>query len=383
MLTNQYKILLITLSLIAFGIIMVYSSSFFQAEGSRSINDGYFFFKRQFLWIIISIIAMFIIRVMPYQVWDKFSLFLLLGTWVLLIAVLIPGIGHKAGGASRWLRFGPIGFQPSEFAKLVVIIFIASYISKNPQKIKYLKTGFIPIAALVGVTVMLILVEPDIGTTFFITLISSILMIIGGVKLKQIIPIGAVAGVLTLFVAMQCYPHVQNRIKVFLNPQADTAGTGYQLNQSLIGLGAGGLTGVGIGLSSQKLFFLPQQHTDFILAIIGEEFGFIGTLAVLLLFIGLLWYSYHVALATPDIFGSLLALGIGLSITVQAFINIAVVSGTLPTKGISLPFISFGGSGLLAAMSGIGILLNIASQYKTVKQENRSHNLSGLIAAQS
>ncbi|MFA5793614.1 MAG: putative lipid II flippase FtsW [Candidatus Brocadiia bacterium] len=383
MLNNHHKILLITLALVAFGIIMVYSSSFFQAEGSRSIHDGYFFAKRQFIWIVISIIAMFIVRAVPYHVWDRLSPLLLLGTWVLLVAVLIPGIGHKAGGASRWLRFGPIGFQPSEFAKLVVIMFIASFINKNPQDVKSLKKGFLPIAGVVGLTVLLILVEPDIGTAFFVTLISGILMVIGGVRLRQLIPIGVVGLSIALFAAIEFYPHVQDRLKVFLNPQADVAGKGYQVHQSLIGLGAGGLTGVGIGLSNQKLFFLPQQHTDFILAIIGEELGFLGVLAVLALFMGLMWYSRKVSKESPDLFGSLTALGIGLSITVQALFNIAVVSGAIPTKGISLPFISFGGSGMLAAMVGIGILLNIASHKGTVQHEKPSQAFGNLVALES
>ncbi|MFH1228355.1 MAG: putative lipid II flippase FtsW [Planctomycetota bacterium] len=381
--SNHNKILLITLALIAGGIIMVYSSSFFQAENSRSIHDGYFFFKRQFIWIFISIIAMFIIRAVPYHVWDKLSPFLLLGTWALLIAVLIPGIGHRAGGASRWLRFGPVGFQPSEFAKLVIIIFIASFINKNPQEVKSLKKVFLPIAGVVGLTVLLILVEPDIGTAFFITLISGILMVIGGVRLRQLIPIGVIGLTIALLAAIQFYPHVGDRLRVFMNPQADTTGKGYQVNQSLIGLGAGGLTGVGIGLSNQKLFFLPQQHTDFILSIIGEEMGFIGVMMVLALFMGMMWYSRKIAKESPDLFGSLMALGIGLSITIQALFNIAVVSGAVPTKGISLPFISFGGSGLLASMVGIGILLNIASHKPIVQHEKPSQVFGNLVVSQS
>jgi cell division protein FtsW len=208
-------------------------------------------------------------------------------------------------------------------------------------------------------------------------------MVIGGVRLRQLIPIGLVSVAIALFAAIQFYPHVQDRLKVFLNPQADIAGKGYQVNQSLIGLGAGGLTGVGIGLSNQKLFYLPQQHTDFILSIIGEELGFLGVMAVLSLFMGLLWYSRKISKESPDLFGSLAALGIGLSITLQALFNIAVVSGAVPTKGISLPFISFGGSGLLSAMVGIGILLNIALHKSAVQHEKPSQVFCNLIASES
>ncbi|MBI4711882.1 MAG: putative lipid II flippase FtsW [Planctomycetes bacterium] len=360
MLKTEYKILLIVLALVAFGIIMVYSSSFFQAE--VKINDGYFFFKRQLLWIIISVAALLLAKRVSYQEWLRLSPFMVGAAWLLLILVLIPGIGHSAGGARRWLRFGPVGFQPSEFAKLAIILYMAHFISKDPERVKRFKDGFVPLAFMVGTTVLLILIEPDIGTAVFITLICAVFLVISGIRLTYVVPIGLLVALLALFVVVQCYPHVQNRLAVFLNPQSDTSGKGYQIHQALIGLGSGGITGVGLGLSYQKLFYLPQQHTDFILSIIGEELGFIGSFVVVLLFFGLFWYGRKVAFAVGDTGGTLLALGVTLMVALQALINIAVVTAALPTKGIGLPFISFGGSSLLAFMLAMGILINIARQ---------------------
>jgi cell division protein FtsW len=204
--------------------------------------------------------------------------------------------------------------------------------------------------------------EPDIGTSLFITLLAGILLIIGGLRISYILTIGLVVGSIVFYIVVLCYPHVQTRLMVFFNPTADTSGRGYQINQALIGFGAGGITGHGLGLSYQKLFYLPQEHTDFILSIIGEELGFIGTLSVALLFFALLWYGRKIAINTLDPFGSLLAIGIPLMIVLQAVINMAVVIALIPTKGISLPFISYGGSGLLVFLFAIGILLNIARQ---------------------
>src|SRR3989339_234344 len=361
-LKNSHKILLITMALLGFGIIMVYSSSFFRAESAKSIQDGYYFFKKQSILIIFSIMIMLIASRIPYQFWAKVSPFLLAISWILLMLVLIPGIGHVAGGARRWLRIGPIGFQPSEIAKIVLIIFIAAFVNRYPDQVKSFKKGFIPLSLVIGFTLLLTIIEPDIGTSVFIALITGILLIIGGIRVTYILPIGLIVGAVVFAIVAACYPHIQTRLSVFLHPMADSAGKGYQINQAQIALGSGGITGHGLGLSYQKLFYLPQQHTDFILSIIGEELGFIGAMFVLLLFFGLMWYGKKISEDTEDGFGSLLAIGITLMITIQAVINIAVVTALVPTKGISLPFISYGGSGLLVFMFSIGILVNIARQ---------------------
>jgi cell division protein FtsW len=361
-LKKSHSITIITLSLLSFGLIMVYSSSFFKAESAKSIQDGFYFFKKQLLLMIISLLIMFITSRIPYQIWARLSPILLVIVWCLLIIVLIPGIGHMVGGARRWLKIGPVGFQPSEIAKIIMIIFISAFISRYPEQIKSFKKGFIPLSIIIAITVLLIIVEPDVGTSLFLILLSGIMLIIGGLRISYILPIGLIAGSVVFYIVTLCYPHIQNRLNVFLHPTADTAGKGYQINQALIGLGSGGITGHGLGLSYQKLFYLPQEHTDFILSIIGEELGFIGTLAVALLFFALLWFGRKIAMDTVDPFGSLLAIAIPMMIVLQATINMAVVVALVPTKGISLPLISYGGSGLLVFLFAIGILLNIAHQ---------------------
>ena len=361
-LRTSHKILLITLALLGFGIVMVYSSSFFRAESAKSIQDGNYFFKKQGILIIFSIITMIIASRIPFQFWAKVSPFLLAISWLLLILVLIPGIGHVAGGARRWLRIGPIGFQPSETAKIVLIIFIAAFVNRYPDQVKSFKKGFIPLSLVIGFTILLTIVEPDIGTSVFIALITGILLIIGGIRVTYILPIGLIVGAVVFAIVASIYPHIQTRMTVFFNPMADSAGKGYQIHQAQIALGSGGIFGHGLGLSYQKLFYLPQQHTDFIFSIIGEELGLFGTLFVVLLFFGLLWYGRKISENTEDRFGSLLAIGITLMIVIQAVINIAVVTALLPTKGISLPFISYGGSGLIVFMFAIGILVNVARQ---------------------
>ena len=356
-LRNSHKILLITLALLGFGIVMVFSSSFFKSESA-----SYYFFNKQSILIIFSFIVMLIANRIPYQFWAKVSPFLLALSWLLLILVLIPGIGHVAGGARRWLRIGPIGFQPSEIAKIVLIIFIAAFVNRYPDQVKSFKKGFIPLSLVIGFTILLTIIEPDIGTSVFIALITGILLIIGGIRVTYILPIGLIIGAVVFAVVASIYPHIQTRMTVFFNPMADSAGKGYQINQAQIGLGSGGVFGHGLGLSYQKLFYLPQQHTDFILSIIGEELGLFGTMLVVLLFFGLMWHGKKISESAEDRFGSLLAIGITLMIVIQAVINIAVVTALLPTKGISLPFISYGGSGLLVFMFAIGILVNIARQ---------------------
>jgi cell division protein FtsW len=370
-LTTSKTIICLVLALLAIGLVMVYSSSFILAERSTSFHNGYFFFSKQVVWILVSLLAMLLIKEIPYQFWNKMTPFILGMMFLLLIAVFIPGIGRNYGGAHRWLRIGPVGFQPSEFAKLALVIFIASFASRDLQRLKDFKKGFIPAVGVIGAALLLILMEPDIGTTIFAGLICGTLLFVAGIKLKHAAPfILAILLILTLAVTI-LFPYALNRLSVFLNPAADPAGKGYQINQALIGLGSGGISGVGLGASTQKLFFLPQQHTDFVLAIIGEETGFIGTMAVVLLFAGLFWLGWRVFRDSQNnTFAALLALGITLLFTLQALINIAVVTASLPTKGIPLPFISFGGSALFATMCGIGILLNIARQNESKATTN-------------
>ncbi len=310
----------------------------------------------------------------PYQLWSKADWPILGLILILLTLVLIPGIGTAYYGARRWFRFGGIGFQPSEIAKLGLIIFLASFISKDTHRIKYFTSGLLPVILAIGLTCGLVILEPDIGTACFIALLSTIILVVGGIKLWHLAPIAAGVLPLTAYFVIHKLAYVQQRLAVFFNPALylDSA-AGYQIKQSLIGLGAGGFWGSGLGASKQKLFFLPQQQTDFICAIIGEELGFIGILGVLFLFGLFLWQARKVVLRAPDLFGSLLALGITLMIILQALINIGVVTASLPTKGIALPFISFGGSSLCTLMLGVGILLNIAAQSDLSADRQSNH----------
>jgi cell division protein FtsW len=362
MLKNRRVLLCAVLALICIGVVMVYSSSFFLAERTSSFSNGYFFFNKHLTWVLISIVAMLLIKEVPYQFYSKISFIMLLVTAGLLIAVFIPGIGRYYYGAHRWIKIGPVGFQPSEFVKFGLIIFIAAFISKDPERLRDFKKGLLPLLIIIGVVLGLIMVEPDIGTTAFLVIIASILIFVGGAKLMHTVPIVASVVVLGAIAAFVFFPHVVDRCTTFLDPTADPAGKGYQINQALIGLGAGGFNGAGIGLSKQKLFYLPQQHTDFIMAIIGEEFGFIGIMFIMFLFFLIFWKGWQVFRKSTDNFAALLSLGITLIITLQALLNLAVVTASMPTKGMGMPFISYGGSAILATMCGVGILLNIAKQ---------------------
>lgn len=360
---NHNILLCIIIAFLAFSIIIIYSSSYYTAEASANFNDGFWFLRKHLVWIIISLVILMITKSIPYQFWSRIDWFILGFILALLVLVLIPGIGTAYSGARRWFRFGGIGFQPSELAKLGLVIFLAGFISKDPQRIKYFISGLLPLVLIIGLTCGLVILEPDIGTACFIALLSVIILVVSGIKLWHLAPIAAGVIPLVAYFVIHKFAYVQQRLAVFFNPAlySDSA-AGYQIKQSLIGLGAGGFWGNGLGASKQKLFFLPQQQSDFIFAIIGEELGFIGALGIILLFGLFLWQARKVVLRAPDLFGSLLAFGITLMVILQAIINIGVVTASLPTKGIALPFISFGGSSLCTLMIGIGILLNIAAQ---------------------
>jgi len=356
-------IICIVLLLLAFGIIMVYSSSYLTAEAASKTSDGFTFLKKQVIWIIISLILLMAVKEIPYQFWSKVDWIILGSVALLLMLVLIPGIGTIHSGARRWFRFGGIGLQPSELAKLALIIFIASFVSKDPERIKHFKGGFVPLMLICGLVCGLILIEPDMGTTLFLGLVLFSILIVAGAKILHFIPVFIMAAPVMIYFVITKFTYIHNRLAVFLNPELylDSA-AGYQVKQSLIGLGSGGLWGCGLGCSKQKLFFLPQQHTDFIFSIIGEELGFLGIVSILVLFGIFLWHARKIIMQAPNLFGSLLALGITLMVMFQALINIGVVTASLPAKGIAFPFISFGGSSLCALMIGIGILLNITAQ---------------------
>ncbi|MEB2307825.1 MAG: putative lipid II flippase FtsW [Candidatus Brocadiaceae bacterium] len=353
-----HVVVYIVVALLGFSVVTVYSTDM---TASGSCGTGYQFLKH-ILWIGIASLLLVIMSKIDYHYLQKLSIPILAASFVLLVMVLLPGIGTVTNGARRWIRINRIlGIQPSEFAKLAVIIFVSSYIAKNQSRMPKFTYGFIFPLMVVAVISALILKEPDFGTAAFLAILSVTMLIAGGTRI-----------IFVLFTVMAVTPCVHKmlfdvpfrkiRLLSFLDPWKDPSGTGYQIIQSYIALGSGGLTGLGPGSSRQKLFFLPESNSDFIFTIIGEEFGFLGVIVIIGLFLSLVWYGLKIVHTAKDVFGFFLGLGITVMFGLQAALNMAVISGLVPTKGIPLPFLSSGGSSLLFSMMGIGILLNIAKQ---------------------
>lgn len=349
-------ILIVTFLLVTVGIIMVYSSSAIIAF--KKYGDSLFFLKRQILWTLFGITGMITFSRVDYRLWQRFIPVIMIGTILLLILVLVPPLGSEINGASRWLRFRFLSFQPSEVAKLAVVLYLSDYLVRRQKEIRELSRFSAPLL-IVGMVFILIVAEPDLGTAFLILLVSTILLFIGGVRLRHL-SILSLAAPLLFFMMVLGIDYRMQRLLTFFDPWKDSQNAGFQMVQSFLSFGNGGLFGRGLGEGRQKLFFLPEPYTDFIYAALGEELGFVGGVVILLLFFLLSWKGFKIALSVGDPFGRYLATGITLMITLQSLINMGVVTGLLPTKGIPLPFVSFGGSSLLMGMSSIGILLNIS-----------------------
>lgn len=351
------------IALLSFGVIMVYSSSAVSAY--VNFNDSYYFFKRQIIWVTLGIIAMLFTLNIDYHVWRKLAAPILIVTIVLLVLVLIPGLGKVVNGARRWLGFGSLYLQPSEIAKLSMVLFSSASLARHQEKITSFVKGLVPQLLILLLVFGLILKEPDLGTALAIGGTIFVLLFTAGAKLSHLSSLGFV-GVIGIVAAIIFEPYRLKRLLAFSNPWADPLDTGYHIIQSLYALGSGGLFGVGLGRSREKFLYLPEPHTDFIFAILGEELGFIGTITVILLFFLFAWRGFKVSISAPDIYGSILAAGLTTMIVMQALMNIAVVTASMPVTGIPLPFISFGGSALIFTLAGVGILLNI-SRYVNVK----------------
>jgi len=342
---------------------MVFSSSSVRAY--YFYNDSFYFFKRQLAWSILGFIAM--IFFMNYDYWkikkyEKLIVFVML---LLLVLVLIPGIGKKVNEARRWIGIGALTIQPSEIAKLGMIIYLSCGLERKGVKVQSFFGGVLPFLLVMGVVCALILKEPHLSATVLIGITTLILLFVGGAKMTHMIGMGACGFVLALMLAIS-KPYRLKRLLSFLDPWANPSEEGYHIIQSLYALGSGGLIGVGIGQSRQKFFYLPEPQTDFIFSVIGEELGFIGAAFVIIMFMFFIWRGYRTAMAAPDVFGKLMATGITSLIALQFLINVAVVTASVPVTGMPLPFISYGGSSLTITMSQIGILLNI-SRYAEVK----------------
>jgi cell division protein FtsW len=355
--TPDFVLVIVILSLLSIGLIMVYSASAVWAD--FRFDDSFYFAKRQLLFAVVGLVAMFFIMNVDYWTWRNWSKILLIICFILLIAVLIPGIGNVRNGSRSWIGVGAFSIQPSEFMKLAMIMFLAKYLTTNQKRITQFTKGFVPSLALVFLAFGLIMLQPDLGTGTVMVGTCMIMIFVAGAKISHFIGLGlvGVAGFVGLILAA---PYRMDRITSYLDPWSDPLGTGFQIIQSLYAIGPGGLFGLGLGQSRQKFFYLPEPQTDFIYAILAEELGFIGGAFVLLLFALLLWRGIRVALNAPDLYGSFLAVGIISMIAVQVMINIGVVTGLIPVTGITLPFFSYGGSSLTLMLMAVGILLNIS-----------------------
>jgi cell division protein FtsW len=338
-------------ALLSLGMVMLYSSSTAQV--------GAHYLMMQLVWCAIGLVGATIAASFNYQHLKKFSWVLLGLALVLLVAVLIPGIGIKIKGASRWLGFGPVRFQPSELAKLALIIVLAHYGERYQRHMGTLGRGLVVPGTIIALVLGLIFIEPDRGCTILLAAVSMAMLVVAGVRMKFLVP-PAVAAVIALVISLLNDPMRMKRILAWLHPEESKDGVGYQAYQAMIALGSGGWKGLGLGNGRQKLWFIPEHHTDFIFSIIGEELGLIATIAVVVVFILLVMSGIFISSRARDTFGLLLGSGITLMIGLQAFINIGVVTSTLPNKGMPLPFISYGGSNLLMMLVSVGILLSIA-----------------------
>jgi len=359
----DFAILFSVLILAGFGLVMVFSASYILALEER--GDAFFFLRRQVFWLLLGLVGMLAAANFPYYKWRRLIPLILAANFLMLGALFIPGLGVELGGATRWIGLGGFTVQPSEFSKLAMIIFTAWFLSKkNINMQNFWQSSFFPMIVM-GASFLLIFAQPDLGTAIALALMTGVVIIVAG------IPKGQLALLALLSLPPLSYMTLSEdyrmlRILSFRDPWADPFGSGYQIIQSFFALAPGGLFGVGLGRSIQKLYYLPEPHNDFIFAIIGEELGFLGALTVMCVFGVLIWRGFNTAIMAPDAFGSLLAAGLTGIVAVQALINIGVVTGSVPVTGINLPFISAGGSSLFFKMFAMGILMEI-SRYRRGK----------------
>ncbi len=353
----DHTILFVTLTLALVGLVMVFSASAIVA-GNR-FHDPEFFLKRQIAWLGFGLLLMHVTSRIDYQLWRKLSVPILICMVLLLVMVLVPGLGVAAKGARRWLRMGPISIQPAEMVKLVAVIYLASYLAKKNDKITLFRQGLLPPLVVIGVLSGLVLLEPDLGTVVVIGLVAVSLLFLGGAKIMHLLGLGlcAIPVVLVLVLGSS---YRRQRLMTFLAPWKDASDAGFQITQSFLAFGSGGPFGVGLGEGKQKLFFLPEAHTDFVLALVGEELGLAGTATVIVLFAIFVWRGFLISARARVPFGKFLGLGITLLVGLQALVNAAVVTGLVPTKGLTLPFVSYGGSSLVVSFVGVGMLLSIS-----------------------
>ncbi|MGG6310055.1 putative lipid II flippase FtsW [Paenibacillus macerans] len=385
----DFQLLILTLLMVGFGIVMVFSSSSSITLVNSSFgNDPMFFTKKQIIFGFIGLIGMFITMNIPFEKYKK--LFVPVFILAIVLLLLVPYVGGNINGAASWFTIGTLGIQPTELAKITTILYLSALISKKGERFRDLRTGYIPVMVIVGFVAGLIMLQPDLGSCLILVATAGLIIFAGGANLKHILGsiallvVGAsiVIGVGTLLekinppdVAAADSNYRMGRIQAYLNPWEDTQGIGYNLIQSLTAIGHGGITGTGFGQGIQKLHYLPNAYNDFIFSVIGEEFGFIGTLIFLLFYVYFIWRGLLVSLRCSSMFGTLTGVGIMGLIAIQAFVNIGGVTNTIPVTGVTLPFISAGGSSLLVMMASMGIVLSISRESALPAKQERTKSV--------
>ena len=354
---TDHSILLLAVCLTCLGVVMVFSSSSIMAV--RDYGDSLHFLKHQSVYALVGFAVMALLMRVDLDILRK-AAWPVLGLCVLLLlAVLVPGVGKKVGGAARWIKLAGFTFQPAEFAKLGLVLFMAHSLARKKDKVKSFRGGFLSYMLILAVLIGLLLAQPDLGSALTLSLVAVAMLMVAGSRLRYLGSAGLIALPFLYFMVMNV-DYRRRRIMAFLNPWEDPSNTGFQIIQSWIAFGSGGAVGKGLGESKQKLFYLPEAHTDFIFSVIGEELGFIGVIVIASMFMLLVLRGLRTALNAPNEFSCYLAFGLTFLIGMQAFANMAVVLGMVPTKGLALPFLSYGGTSLVTTLAAIGLLLNVS-----------------------
>ncbi len=358
-------ILMTTFALLLVGLVMVTSASVTVAD--RQSGDPFAYLERQALSALLGLVAAFVMTKLPVSFWERNGTMLLLVAFALLVVVLIPGLGHAVNGSRRWVRLGPLNFQPSELARMLLLTYVCGYIARHQEALQTSLRGFLSPLIMLGAAGVLLLLEPDFGSAIVLLGAGALLLFVAGARLRDTLLLAGIGGVLMAVVAVSSEYRVR-RLTAFLDPWADPFNSGFQLTQSLIAIGRGEWIGVGLGSSVQKLFYLPEAHTDFVFAVLAEEFGFIGVLVTVGLFLTLVLRSLRIARLAAEAgmaFHACMAAAFGIWIGLQAFINVGVNMGLLPTKGLTLPLLSYGRSSLVVTLAWIGVLLRVHHEVAT------------------
>ena len=366
--SGDFLLVILTLGLVVFGVIMVFSASYYQSINESESGTPYNYLIKDVVWAVLGFGLMIFTAVFDYRHYKKIALPALAISFILLVLLLIPGVGKTTNGATRWLGVGSFTIMPGEIAKIALIIFVAWFLSEKPQRIKSFTRGILPLFLICGVYGGLILKQPNMSTAIPGVAIVILMMFVAGLSWFYCIGLVGAGGLgIAGIIIANPDSHWAQRITSFMDPFADPLGDGFQVVQSLMALGSGGLFGVGLGKSIQKNLYLPEPQNDFILAIIGEELGFIGIILLLIAYAVLIWRGVHIAVNAPDQFATLLASGITIMVAIQVILNIAVVTSSMPPTGITLPFVSYGGNALMLFMGAMGVLLNISRHTAEVK----------------